>query len=69
MGEAREHGGQDLKPAAARAWPQLSRADIKNLLYLLIDVVIQFGVEDRKRCIKEIWYDPERKRRGLAAAG
>ena len=28
MGEAREHGGQDLKPAAARAWPQLSRADI-----------------------------------------
>jgi len=48
---------------------ELPRADIKNLLYLLIDVVIQFGVEDRKRCITEIWYDPERKRRGLAAAG
>ncbi len=49
----------------SRAGQELSRADIKNLLYLLIDVVIQFGVEDRKRCIKEIWYDPERKRRGL----
>ena len=53
----------------SRAGQELSRADIKNLLYLLIDVVIQFAVEDRKRCIKEIWYDPERKRRGLAAAG
>jgi len=44
----------------------LSRADIKCLLYRLIDVVIQFGVESHERYIKEIWYDPERKR---AAAG
>lgn len=41
----------------------LARADIKSLLYLLIDVVIQFGVESHQRFIKEIWYDPERKRR------
>ena len=41
---------------------ELARADIKSLLYLLIDVVIQFGVERHERFIKEIWYDPERKR-------
>src|SRR5271155_4284358 len=40
----------------------LTRNDIKSLLYLLIDVVIQFGVERHERVIKEIWYDPERKR-------
>ena len=41
---------------------ELARSDIKSLLYLLIDVVIQFGVEHHERFIKEIWYDPERKR-------
>lgn len=40
----------------------LARADIKNLLFLLIDVVIQFGVERHERFIKEIWYEPERGR-------
>jgi len=45
----------------------LARADIKSLLYLLIDVVIQFGVEDHERFIKEIWYEPERKH-AIAAA-
>jgi type IV secretion system protein VirB11 len=44
----------------------LARSDIKSLLYLLIDVVIQFGVESHERFIKEIWYDPERKRRVVA---
>lgn len=39
----------------------LARSDIKSLLYLLIDVVIQFGVENHERFIKEIWYDPARK--------
>ena len=39
----------------------LARADIKSLLYLLIDVVIQFGVERHERFIKEIWFEPERK--------
>src|SRR3984893_11777187 len=45
-------GGQDL-----------SRADIKALLYLLVDIVIQFAVDGPHRYIKEIWYQPERKRR------
>jgi type IV secretion system protein VirB11 len=42
---------------------ELARRDIKNLLYLLIDVVIQFGVERQERFIREIWFDPERRRR------
>jgi type IV secretion system protein VirB11 len=42
---------------------ELARSDIKSLLYLLIDVVIQFGVERHQRFIREIWFDPERKRR------
>ena len=46
---------------------QLPREDIKSLLYLLIDIVIQFGVERHERFIREIWFDPQRKRRGLAA--
>jgi type IV secretion system protein VirB11 len=41
---------------------ELARGDIKSLLYLLIDVVIQFGVESHQRFIKEIWFEPERKR-------
>jgi type IV secretion system protein VirB11 len=51
----------------SRAGQELAREEIKNLLYLLIDVVVQFGVEHRQRCIKEIWYDPARKHRTLAA--
>jgi len=47
---------------------ELPRGDIKSLLYLLIDVVIQFGVERHERFIKEIWYDPARKRRGVEAS-
>ena len=42
---------------------ELARSDIKSLLFLLIDVVIQFGVERHERFIKEIWYEPERKHR------
>jgi type IV secretion system protein VirB11 len=52
----------------SRGGEGLARADIKNLLYLLVDVVIQFGVERHQRFIKEIWYEPERKRRSLASA-
>jgi type IV secretion system protein VirB11 len=48
---------------------ELARADIKRLLYLLVDVVIQLGVERHERFIKEVWYEPERRRRGLADAG
>ncbi len=42
---------------------ELARDDIKGLLYLLVDVVIQFGVERHERFIKEIWYGPQRKPR------
>ncbi len=52
----------------SRGGQELPRADIKNLLYLLVDVVVQFGVERHQRFIKEIWYDPQRKRRCLANA-
>jgi len=48
---------------------ELARNDIKSLLFLLIDVVIQFGVESHQRFIKEIWYEPERKHRLLAPRG
>lgn len=47
----------------------LRRADIKSLLYLLIDVVIQFGVESHARYVKEIWYEPERRHAVMASTG
>jgi type IV secretion system protein VirB11 len=45
----------------SQAGRELGRGDIKSLLYLLIDVVIQFGVERHERFIKEIWFDPKIK--------
>jgi len=50
----------------SRAGAELARADIKSLLYLLVDVVIQFGVDGRRRYVKEVFYDPARKRRSRA---
>ncbi|HTX24834.1 MAG TPA: P-type DNA transfer ATPase VirB11 [Steroidobacteraceae bacterium] len=47
----------------SRAGAELARRDIKSLLYMLIDIVIQFGVDRHERFVKEIWYEPERKRR------
>lgn len=52
----------------SRAGAELARADIKSLLYLLVDIVVQFGVDRHERFIKEIWYDPGRKRSALAAS-
>ena len=46
----------------SRAGAELARADIKSLLYQLVDVVIQFGREGRERVISEVWYEPTRKR-------
>lgn len=43
----------------------LSRTDIRSLLYLLVDVVIQCGVEHHRRFISEIWYAPERRLHGI----
>jgi type IV secretion system protein VirB11 len=51
----------------SRGGQELDRADIKQLLYLVIDVIVQFGFEQRTRSIKEIFYDPARKHRTLAA--
>jgi type IV secretion system protein VirB11 len=39
---------------------EMSRADIRQLLGTLVDIVIQFGVEGHRRYIKEIWYGPAR---------
>ncbi len=50
----------------SRAGSELARRDIKDLLYMLVDIVIQFGVERHERFIKEIWYQPERKRRSTS---
>ena len=47
---------------------ELARADVKSLLYLLVDVVIQCGVEQHERFIKEIWYEPRRKRREMSVS-
>jgi type IV secretion system protein VirB11 len=52
----------------SQAGAELARTDIKSLLYLLVDIVIQFGVDRHERFIKEIWYEPARKRSALAAA-
>jgi type IV secretion system protein VirB11 len=52
----------------SRGGQELPRADIKQLLYLLVDVVIQFGVECHQRFVKEVWFEPARKRCALAAA-
>jgi len=41
----------------------LAREDIKSLLFMLVDVVVQFGMEQQRRFVKEIWYDPGAKRR------
>ncbi|MBS0174291.1 MAG: P-type DNA transfer ATPase VirB11 [Nitrospira sp.] len=39
----------------------LSREDIKQLLYMLVDVVIQFAKVDGKRRITGIYYNPAKK--------
>jgi type IV secretion system protein VirB11 len=39
----------------------LARRDIRSLLYLLVDVVIQCAAERGHRVIREIWFDPMRK--------
>lgn len=44
---------------------QLARRDIQNLLHILIDVVIQCGLDGHRRIVTEIWFRPSsRKVRG-----
>jgi type IV secretion system protein VirB11 len=40
----------------------LSREDIKQLLFMLVDIVIQFSAVGGKRRVTGIYYDPQRKR-------
>jgi type IV secretion system protein VirB11 len=42
---------------------ELARQDIRNLLHLLIDIVIQFECSRHERFIREIWYQPGRRSR------
>jgi type IV secretion system protein VirB11 len=51
----------------SHAGRDLARRDIKSLLYLLVDVVIQCGMERHERFIKQIWYEPARRRGGVPA--
>ena len=37
----------------------LARRDIQSLLHVLIDVVIQCGLERHRRSVREIWFRPE----------
>ncbi|HEY7930438.1 MAG TPA: P-type DNA transfer ATPase VirB11 [Steroidobacteraceae bacterium] len=46
----------------------LSREEIKELLYRVVDVVIQFESRHGQRYIREIWYEPARKRSGPLGA-
>jgi type IV secretion system protein VirB11 len=46
---------------------ELSRADIKELLYRLVDIVVQFDTHRHERFIREIWYEPARKHRAAVA--
>jgi type IV secretion system protein VirB11 len=46
---------------------ELSRTDIKGLLHLSIDVVVQFDTQAHERFIKEIWYEPSLKYRANTA--
>ena len=52
----------------SRAGAELAPADIKHLLYQLVDVVVQFGREGRERVITEVWYEPARKRSSASLA-
>jgi len=41
---------------------QLARRDIQSLLHVLIDVIIQCGLERHRRIVREIWFRPQPRR-------
>ena len=47
----------------SEAGQSLDTQDVWNLLYSLVDVVMQFGFDGKHRYVKEVWYDPSAKRR------
>src|SRR5271167_301667 len=50
----------------SEAGQSLQTEDVWNLLFSLVDVVMQFGFDGKHRFIKEVWYDPSVKRRDRA---
>jgi type IV secretion system protein VirB11 len=50
----------------SEAGQSLDTQDVWDLLYSLVDVVMQFGFDGKQRFVKEVWYDPSIKRRGRA---
>jgi type IV secretion system protein VirB11 len=45
----------------SRGGRSLARRDIRSLLHLLVDVVIQCDLERHQRVVREVWFHPERK--------
>ena len=50
----------------SEAGQSLQTEDVWSLLYSLVDVVMQFGFDGKNRFVKEVWYDPNVKRRHRA---
>ena len=50
----------------SEAGQSLHTEDVWSLLYSLVDVVMQFGFDGKRRFVKEVWYDPNAKRRASA---
>ena len=50
----------------SEAGQSLQTEDVWSLLYSLVDVVMQFGFDGKRRFVKEVWYDPTAKRRASA---
>jgi type IV secretion system protein VirB11 len=47
----------------SEAGQSLQTQDVWNLLYSLVDVVMQFAFDGKNRLVRELWYDPHAKRR------
>ena len=50
----------------SEAGQSLQTQDVWNLLYSLVDVVMQFAFDGKNRFVKELWYDPNAKRQANA---
>jgi type IV secretion system protein VirB11 len=50
----------------SEAGQSLQTEDVWSLLYSLVDIVMQFGFDGKRRFVKEVWYDPNAKRRASA---
>jgi len=44
---------------------ELPSSELRALLLRLVDVVIQFGVQAGRRVIREVWFDPQARGRGM----